>query len=196
MCSQTSNPFLPLMGVLLALQLSGCATGKVAKAALRLEESTLEVRSLQTRTIAAPSEIAILTATIALLQDLEFNIDSIEKPLGVISASKISDADHKGEKTALFFLDFLCVVGSVMGGGGGSCDSLSTAKDEQALMLTMVVLPSLARQGEYAVRVTLQRIIYDKEGRIKVLQRVAKPEIYQEVFDKLRSALFIEVNES
>jgi hypothetical protein len=183
------------MGALLALQLSGCAIEKVPKAALRLEESTLEVRSLQTRKIAAPSETAILTATIALLQDLEFNIDSIEKPLGVISASKISDADHRGEKTALFFLDFLCVVGSVMG-GGGSCDSMSTAKDEQALMLTMVVLPSLERQGEYAVRVTLQRIIYDKEGRVKVLQRVAKPEIYQEVFDKLRSALFIEVNES
>jgi hypothetical protein len=195
MRSQASNPVLLLMGALLALQLSGCATAKVPKAALRLEESTLEMRSLQTRKIAAPSETAILTATIALLQDLDFNIDRIEKPLGVISASKISDADDKGEKTALFFLDFLCVVGSVMS-GGGSCDSMSTAKDEQALMLTMVVLPSLERQGEYAVRVTLQRIIYDKEGRVKVLQRVAKPEIYQEVFDKLRSALFIEVNES
>ena len=191
MRSQSSNAYLPLIGALLALQLSGCATEKIPKAALRLEESTLEVRSLQTRKIAAPSETAILTATIAMLQDLEFNIDRIEKPLGVISASKISDADDKGEKTALFFLDFLCVVG-----GGGSCDSMSTAKDEQALMLTMVVLPSLERQGEYAVRVTLQRIIYDKEGRVKVLQRVAKPEIYQEIFDKLRSALFIEVNES
>ena len=196
MRSRSSNPFLPLMGVLLALQLSGCATEKVPKAALRLEESTLEVRSLQTRKIAAPSEIAILTATIALLQDLEFNVDRIEKPLGVVSASKISDADDKGEKTALFFLDFLCVVGGVMSGSGTSCDSMSTAKDTQALMLTMVVLPSLERQGEYAVRVTLQRIIYDKEERIKVLQRVAKPEIYQEIFDKLRGALFIEVNES
>jgi hypothetical protein len=187
----SSNSYLPLMGVLFALQLSGCATEKVPKAALRLEESTLEVRSLQTRKIAAPSETAILTATIALLQDLEFNIERIEKPLGVISASKISDADDKGEKTGLFFLDFLCVMG-----GGGSCDSMSTAKDEQALILTMVVLPSLEREGEYAVRVTLQRIIYDKEGRVKVLQRVAKPEIYQEIFDKLRSALFIEVNQS
>jgi hypothetical protein len=195
MRSKSSNPFPPLMGVLLALQLSGCATEKIPKAALRLEESTLEVRSLQTRKIAAPSETAILTATIAPLQDLEFNIERIEKPLGVISASKISDADHSGEKTALFFLDFLCVVGSVMG-GGGSCDSMSTAKDKQTLMLTMVVLPSLEREGEYALRVTLQRIIYDKEGRVKVLQRVAKPEIYQEIFDKLRSALFIEVNES
>ena len=196
MRGRSGNPFLPLMGLLLVLQLSGCATESIPKAALRLEESTLEVRALQTRKIAAPSEIAILTATIALLQDLEFNVDRIEKPLGVVSASKISDADDKGEKTALFFLDFLCVVGSAAGGGAGSCDQLSTAKDKQALMLTMVVLPSLERQGEYAVRVTLQRIIYDKEERIKVLQRVAKPEIYQEIFDKLRSALFIEVNES
>jgi hypothetical protein len=191
MRAQSAKPILSLMGALLALQLSGCATQSIPKGALRLEESTLEVRALQTRRIAAPSETAILTATIAMLQDLEFNVERIEKPLGVISASKLSDADDSGEKTALFFLDFLCVVG-----GGGGCDSMSTAKDEQSLILTMVVLPSLEHKGEYAVRVTLQRIIYDKEGRVKVLQRVAKPEIYQEIFDKLRSSLFIEVNES
>lgn len=190
MPARTSNAFLLLLAALLAMQLLGCATTKTAKSALRLEESTLEVRSLQTRKLAAPSETAILTATIALLQDMEFNIDRIEKPLGVISASKLSDADHGGERAALLFLDFVCIL------GGGGCNYSSTAKDEQRIMLTMVVLPSLERRGEYAVRVTIQRIIYDTQNRVKHLERVATPEVYQEVFDNLRSALFIEVNES
>jgi hypothetical protein len=175
----------------LVVLLTGCATEQIPEQALRLEESTLEVRSLQTRKLAAPSETAILTATIAVLQDMEFNIDRIEKPLGVISASKVSDADDSGEKTGLFFLDLLCAAG-----GGGGCDNMSTAKDEQRVNLTMVVLPSLERSGEYAVRVTLQRVIFDKEDRVKILETITVPEIYQEVFDNLRQALFIEVGET
>ena len=191
MCPRTSKLLLPLLVALLAIQLHGCATGQTPMAALRLEESTLEVRSLQTRKLAAPSETVILTATIAVLQDMEFNIDRIEKPLGVISASKVSDADDKGEKRGLFFLDLLCAAT-----GSASCNHASKAKDEQQLLLTIVVLPSLERSGEYAVRVTLQRIIYDTQARIKTLERIEIPEVYQEIFDNLRNALFIEVNES
>ena len=191
MCPRTSKLLLPLLAALLAIQLHGCATGQTPKAALRLEESTLEVRSLQTRKLAAPSETVILTATIAVLQDMEFNIDRIEKPLGVISASKVSDADDKGEKRGLFFLDLLCAAT-----GSASCNHASKAKDEQQLLLTIVVLQSLERSGEYAVRVTLQLIIYDTQARIKTLERIEIPEVYQEIFDNLRNALFIEVNES
>lgn len=178
----------PVLGIAVVALLSGCAT-EIPEKALRLEESTLEVRSVQTRRMEAPSETTILTATIAVLQDMEFNIDRIEKPLGVISASKVSDADDAGEKTGLFLLDLLCAAG-----GGGDCDSMSTAKDEQRIILTMVVLPSLERSGEYAVRLTLQRIILDKEDRVKILERIESPEVYQEVFDNLRQALFIEVS--
>lgn len=187
----TDNSRGPFPGIVLVVLLTGCATEQIPEQALRLEESTLEVRSLQTRKLAAPSETAILTATIAVLQDMEFNIDRIEKPLGVISASKVSDADDSGEKTGLFFLDLLCAAG-----GGGGCDNMSTAKDEQRVNLTMVVLPSLERSGEYAVRVTLQRVIFDKEDRVKILETITVPEIYQEVFDNLRQALFIEVGET
>lgn len=187
----TDNSRGPFPGIVLVVLLTGCATEQIPEQALRLEESTLEVRSLQTRKLAAPSETAILTATIAVLQDMEFNIDRIEKPLGVISASKVSDADDSGEKTGLFFLDLLCAAG-----GGGGCDNMSTAKDEQRINLTMVVLPSLERSGEYAVRVTLQRVIFDKEDRVKILETITVPEIYQEVFDNLRQALFIEVGET
>ena len=173
--------------LLLIACLYGCASNKVPKDAFRLPESTLEVRSIQTRTLETSSELDILTATIAVLQDMEFNIERIEKPLGVITASKVTDADSIAQKTGLMFLDFLCVVG-----GGGNCTALTTANDDQHITLTMVVRPSLARDGEYSVRITVQRVVYDKRDRIKVLERIDEPEIYQLVFDNLRKSLFIQ----
>ena len=179
------------MTILVMSLLAGCASSGVPKAALRLEESTLDVRATQTRTLAAPSEVAILSATIAVLQDMEFNVDRIERPLGVITASKVSDADDGGEKAGLFLLDLMCAMSI-----SGSCDKLSTAKDEQRIVLTTVVLPSFERRDEYSVRVTIQRVIYDKEDRIKILERINTPEVYQQIFDNLRQSLFLEVNQS
>jgi hypothetical protein len=179
-----------ILTVVLAAGIAGCAAETLPEHALRLEESTLEVRSVQTRKIEAPSEAAILTAMVAVLQDMEFAIDRIEKPLGVISASKISDADDAGEQTGLFFLDLLCAA------GGGGCNYSSTARDKQHIMLTMVALPSLSGSGEYTVRITMQRNIFDKEGRVVMLERITAPEVYQVAFENLRKALFIEVSES
>ena len=178
-----------LSSLLLMAILGGC-TASIPKAALRLPESTLDVRSIQTRTLVAPSEIDILTATIAVLQDMEFNVERIEKPLGVITASKVTDADSTSEKVGLFFLDLLCGVG-----GSSGCNNSSSAKDDQHITLTMVVLPSLARIDEYAVRITLQRVIYDKIDRIKVLERIDDAETYQHIFDNLRKSLYIQVGE-
>ncbi len=177
--------WLPLIAVGL---LSGCAA-TIPKDALRLPESTLEIRSIQTRTFEAPSETAILAATIATLQDMEYNIDQIEKPLGVITASKVSDADSAGEKTGLFILDLFCMTT-----GNGGCDAMSSAKDEQHITLTMVVLPSLARSGEYVTRITIQRVIFDKAERIKVLERIDDAETYQQIFENLSKAIFIQVS--
>ena len=56
--------------LLMVTCIGGCVAS-IPQAALRLPESTLEVRSIQTRTMEASSEINILTATIAVLQDLD-----------------------------------------------------------------------------------------------------------------------------
>lgn len=189
MSLRLGKPKISLLAVLAAVLASACATEPVPPDALRLEESTLDIRSSQTRKLAAPSETAILTATIAVLQDMEFNVERIEKPLGVITATKVSDADDSREKTGLFLLDMLCAAGN-----GYNCDNMSRAKDEQHIILTMVVLPSLERSDEYSVRITMQRIIFDKEDRVKILERISSLEVYQEVFDNLRRALAIEVN--
>jgi hypothetical protein len=175
---------------LLIAMFYGCAT-PIPQDALRLPESTLEVRANQTRVLEAPSEVDILVATIAVLQDMEFNIDRIEKPLGVISASKVADADSDSEKAALLFLDMLCIVG-----GGSDCGASAKSQDDQFITLTMVVLPSLARSGQYSVRITIQRVVYDKEDRIRILERIDNAETYQKIFDNLRKSLYIQVNET
>jgi hypothetical protein len=169
--------------------IGGCVTS-IPESALRLPESTLEVRSMQTRTLAAPTENDILIATIAVLQDMEFNVERIEKPLGVITASKVTDADSATEKTGLFFLDLLCAASS-----SASCNAMSSAQDDQHIILTMVILPSLARRGEFTARITIQRVVYDKMDRIKVLERIDVAETYQEIFDNLRKSLFIQVEQ-
>ena len=179
--SQFGAWWLPLFATGL---LSGCAA-TIPQDALRLTESTLDVRSIQTRTFVAPSEMEILAATIATLQDMEYNIDRIEKPLGVITASKVSDADSAGEKIGLFILAMIC-----------GCTDMSTAKDKQHITLTMVVLPSLSRSGEYVTRITIQRVIFDKAERLKVLERIDDAEIYQQIFENLSKAIFIQVSEN
>lgn len=187
------NPFQRNLLVLVAtgiFLIAGCASNKVPQHALRLHESTLDVRSVQTRLLAASSSDVVLAATIAALQDMEFNIDRIESPLGVVTASKISDADSTTEKTGLIMLDVLCVLSMA-----GGCDSFSRAKDEQRISATFVVLPSLQRRREFVARLTIQRAVFDKAERIVLLERIHDPIVYQRMFDTLSHAAFLEVNE-
>ena len=176
--------------VLMSLLLVGCVTQKIPEDALRLSESSLEIRSIQTRNFVAPSENEILAAAVALLQDLHYNLDEISPPLGVLTGSKLTDADSDSEKVGLFLLDILCAVG-----GGGDCTASSTASDSQTTIVTIVVLPSLSRKGEFVTRMTLQRVIIDKQTRVKLMETIDDPEIYQRAFEKLSKSIFLQINE-
>ena len=177
-----------LLGVI-AIVTAGCATNIQQEESLRLPESTMAIREIQTRTFSAPSETDILAAAIALMQDMEFNIDRMEKALGVITASKISDADSSAEQTRLFMFDMFCMI------GGSDCNARSTAQDEQRITLTMIVLPSLAMNGHYITRITIQRAIFDQTRRVKHMERIDDPQIYQEIFDNLAKAKYLQVND-
>lgn len=185
-----SRPSSRLAALLLAVAAWGCAG--VPEDAYRLPPTTLEVREAQTRSFQA-DEAEILGASVALLQDMEYNVDEIETHLGVLSASKIVDADSAAQKAGLIALDFLNALFSSVGGSSGSTGSAyAGADDEIALNLTLVVLPSLAREGEYTARFTLQRTLYDKSERVKERGVIEEPLVYQEIFDKLSKALFLE----
>lgn len=170
--------------------LAGCAaTPKIPESALRLPESTVEIRNIQSRSYDVPSEATILAASVAVLQDMEYNLDSIEKPLGVLSASKVSDADSTSEKTQLFLLDLLCAA------GGTQCNAMANASDKQKIAVTLVVLPSLAKQGSFIARITIQRVVFNKQQQVTLTEAVVDAETYQKIFDKLSQSIFLQVNQ-
>jgi len=177
--------------VLLLLFFGGCTTTpKIPEDALRLHESSLEIRQIQSRNFEVASETEILTASVAVLQDMEYNVDRIEKPLGVLTASKVVDADSASEKAGLMILDLVCALG-----GSGTCNAMSKASDEQNIMLTLVVLPSLARKDEFVARITLDRVVFDKQGRVKLQEAINDPEAYQQIFENLSKSIFLQINE-
>ncbi|MGB5250808.1 MAG: hypothetical protein WBN31_07560 [Gammaproteobacteria bacterium] len=180
-------PVLPRGLALLTavLLLGACAGNRIPADALRLHESSLELRSKQSRIFEAESEEAILAASVGLLQDMEFNLELIEKPLGVLTASKDVDADSTSEKISLITLDVLCAFSF------SNCDNYSTASDKQIVSLTLVVTPSLARPGDFVARVTIQYVEFDKMNRVKKRSTIEDAAVYQEIFTKLSQSLFL-----
>jgi hypothetical protein len=179
-----------LPGLALCGALSACLTQGIPAEAYHLQGTSLETREAQTRSFSVPSEEVILAAAVAMLQDLEYNLDAVERPLGVLSASKVADADSKSEQFGLIMLDALCA-----GAGGNTCNASTFASDSQEIRLTLLVFPSLAREGEYAARVTLQRVILDKQARVKSQERIEDPRYYQQILDSLAKSIYVQVSQ-
>jgi len=169
--------------IVVASLTTGCAMQPSKQQLLRLTESTLDIREMQTRTFAAAGEAEILAATAAALQDMEYNIEQIETPLGVITASKVSDADSLSEKTGRLLLDILC-----------GCGMSQNSADKHKITITTVVLPSLARDGEYVTRITIQQVTFNKMEQVVSRSIIDDPVAYQSIFEKLSKSLYIEVN--
>ena len=93
-----------LLGVIVLTGfVAGCSS--IPKEAYRLPQSSLSEREAQTRTFDVSDDSKIFQASVALLQDMEYNIDAIEQPLGALSASKVVDADSALQKAGLVAAD-------------------------------------------------------------------------------------------
>ena len=170
---------------------AGCAN-EIPEPAYRLPASSLGERDVQTRTFEATDETQILQASVALLQDMEYNLDTIEYPLGVLSASKVVDADSASQKAGLLAADILLGTLAAIAGGTPSGSAYGGADDEFQLRITLVVLPSLAREGSHTARITIQQRLIDKSDRVKEMGVIEDPAVYQEIFAKLSQSLYLE----
>ena len=156
---------------------SGCQT--IPKDALTLNPKSLAERQMQTRKYETKDEGKILSACAGLLQDMGFNLDESETKLGLITSSKMRSAENAGQIAGAILIALL---------GGGN-----TPVDKKQKMRASVVTRPVGEHGEYiAVRVTFQRIVWNTRGQVTKAESLIDPAIYQEFFDKLSKAIFLE----
>jgi len=170
------NPLCLLLAT--SLLVSGCAN-HIPKEALELKQESLQLRQLQTRSFETREEKKLLSSGASVLQDLGFSIDESETPLGVIVGSKDRDAVEAGQ-----------VVGAVM---VAVLFGVSTPIDNnQKIRASLVTRPTDKKTN---LRVTFQRVVWNTQGQVSRTESIEDPKIYQEFFEKLSKAVFLEAHE-
>lgn len=178
MKGKTARGFVGL--VVCAAVLTACAQ-KIPPEALQLSPESLERRQAQTRVFETSDEAELLSASAALLQDLGFNLDESEVDLGVIVASKDRDATEADQVAA-------SIVLAVLFGAAMPWD------DEQKIRAAVITRGLEDRDG-FAVRLTMQRIVWNTQGKVSKTEPLDDPVMYQEFFAKLSKAVFLEAQE-
>jgi hypothetical protein len=167
-----------MKGLVFALiLLNGCAVG-IPKDALRLQPETLRLRELQTRVYETTDEKKILSASLAVLQDLGFNLDESESKLGVIVASKDRSVWDTGQFMAKIFI--------------GALTGTQVPIDEHhKVRVSLVTRPV---QSYVHVRVTFQRLVWNDQQQLWKIESLNEESIYREFFDQLSKAVFLEAH--
>jgi len=176
------------LSLLLCIMLAGCET--YPRNAFRLSESVMQVREMQTREYQSVSDAEILSASAAVLQDMGYAIDEIEKPLGVLSASKRADASNRLEFFGSVIADGVKCVFTLLRGCDGK--NYSEIGDVQDIRMTLVSRPQIDNEDDVIVRVTIQRVIWDKKGRVSLQETVTDSQVYEMFFAKMSTAVFLE----
>jgi hypothetical protein len=162
---------------LLLVALSACGP-KVPRDALRMHPQALQQRQLSTRVYETHDETEILVAVAGLLQDLGFMLDDSETGLGLIVASKDRSATEGGQVAGKVSLALL--------GANVSIDQV------QHLKASVVTRPT---PRGIAVRVTFQRIVWNDMGQISKRERLHDARLYQDFFERLSKAVFLEAHD-
>lgn len=171
------------VSLFLCVVMVGCAT--MPKGFLKPPEDTLEKRQLEMRQYDTKNEEQILSATAGVLQDLGFTLDESETPLGLVVASKKCDAKDAGQIAGAFFVTALCAL------GGSSSNALALVDAVQVVKVCVIVRPSL-EGSKMTTRVTFQRIVWNASNQINRVETLKDPKLYQEFYEKLSKAIFLE----
>lgn len=147
---------------------------------VRLEAPTLEERETRTRRLEDVSEQLVLGACVSSLQDLGFQIEEADSQLGVIVGSKRRDATSRSEVVGAVLLTLIF----------GAAPPID---DEQIIRVSLSAWPDSNRDDTtWRVRATFQRSILNTQGVATTLETIEDSELYQQFFERLIQALYLE----
>ena len=161
-----------------ALGVTGCAT-TAPEDLFQVAETSLQDRQLQSRFFETNNEVELLSAGVAVLQDMGYSIDETETKSGVVTASKTVDATNNAQIAGAVLL-------AVLGGGNMSIDS------QQQIKVSFVTLPSKNNKNGYLARATFQRIVTNTQGQVTKAETMKTEELYAEFFNKLSKSVFLD----
>lgn len=164
-----------VFAVVFGILVLGCSGG-IPKRALELSPQSLQNRQLQTRRFDTTDERRLLVAAVGLAQDLGYTIDNTELDLGVVVGSKDRDATDGGQVAGAVVLALLTGVAAAV-------------DKDQKIRVSIVTHPA---GNSTSLRVTFQRIVWNTQGQVTRLQFINDPKVYQEFFEKLSKAVFLE----
>jgi hypothetical protein len=159
---------------------AGCAAVTL-DSDLNLTPEMFAQRQMQTRRFDTRDERKILGTCAALLQDTGFTIDESDTQLGLLIASKERDASDAGQWVVF-------IVGAAFG--------VTLPPDKDQVMKAFVTTRPAGTEGrQVAVRVAFERAVFDTEHRLKKIEALNDPNMYQAFFEKLSKALFLEAHD-
>lgn len=162
---------------------AGCQV--MPKNLLLLSPDYLAAREQQMRKYDTADEKKVLQASAGALQDLGFTIDKSEADLGMIVSSKNRTAVNAGQVTAAITMDLACAMMGCYSNAYGNTDK------EQRIEASVLVNSALSKDATL-VRVKFQTVIWNAQGKLSRFTTVKDPKIYQEFFDKVSKAIFLE----
>lgn len=167
--------------------LPACQTGTLVdrqSAALTLSSDSLSLRQLQSRRFETRDEAFMLSACAGVMQDLGFTIEESSASTGLIVASKDRAAIESGQVAGQLVLGALVAA---LGGQGGA------ARDRrQRIRISLVTKPVAG--NSILARATFQRVVRNSRGQVSRVETINDATIYQQFFDKLSQAVFLEAH--
>lgn len=171
---------------LLSCVLTGCQPAP-RPSLLKAPDNALKMRSLQCRGYDTRDEKKILQASASALLDMGFNIEESETKLGLVVASKEADATDKAQ---VAFVTTGLVLGA-LSGSHVSTAAYGDLDDVQKVRASLVTTPGSGKK-DTQVRITLQRIVWNKNRQISRMETLQDPRLYQGFFDRLSKSVFLE----
>ena len=168
-------------GLLVLVALLQACGPQIPKDALVLQEPTLQIRQRQARKYTTQDERKLLVAANQTLQDLGYNLQSSNKPLGLLVASKNRTAVDAGQAAGQIMAALILGV-------------YVPIDKEQMIRASVVTLPTDDKSA-VLVRVTFQRLVWNDTGALWKLERLDNQELYVEFHGKLSKAMFLEAQE-
>ena len=172
--------------VVLSFLITGCAT-TYPPDFLKLSPDSLQNRQLQMRQFDSKDEEQIIASCAGVLQDLGFTLDDSETELGLVVASKDRDATDAGQMALATVSVFLSAL------GGASSNAFDQLDSIQKIRASVVSKPSLDGT-KITVRVTFQRIVWNRAGDVSKMETMTEPELYEGFFERLSKAIFLEAH--